>query len=431
VRSEEQDVLLRLAARGRGPRRLGFSHAPMLRALRRAGTRRIYAHSADFEEIGRAIETDEGIVLEEVDGNTADQPIVRKVLDRYLDFANVRLWAEPLTASSLWTGEDRLRWAYVLLLGQIAHDMAVRFGVGHDWDTNLQVPMGVCADPDRAVETARVIAKTAPGAVVQIPFTPQRHEVLLVARRLEREAIPVNLTSTFSARQAATAALLPEVTRTSLFAGRLDRGLPARGLGPHVALEAQRSVCRARRAVGAKTLLVVAGVRDWRTLVDAAGCDAWTVSPTVLGEFLAQDEADPGDVESRLDVPTLEEIDVGAGARDALGDDGLADLWRVPRAYLAFLRDYRDSGRFEEARDGEDVHRAFDEAGFGDLFHDPSEKERRTLREGALPDLAGPLTGRIALDTLFALHAHADHERHQETIDRRIRESLDEARSES
>ena len=115
-----------------------------------------------------------------------------------------------------------------------------------------------------------------PSGVVKVPFTPHAPHCFLIARDLEREGIPVNFTSTFSARQAVAAGLLSNVTLTNIFMGRLNQGMKAALLGEHVDLAAQRALLRLRREAGIKTLLIVASVRDWQTFTRVAGCDVFT-----------------------------------------------------------------------------------------------------------------------------------------------------------
>ncbi|MDR4494132.1 MAG: hypothetical protein MRJ99_06785 [Nitrospirales bacterium] len=116
-----------------------------------------------------------------------------------------------------------------------------------------------------------------PSALVKVPFAPHAPMCFLIARDLENEGIPVNFTSTFSTRQVIAAALLANVTRTNVFMGRLDQGLKAELLGAHVVLEAQRILIRLRQNPGVKTQLIVASLRDWRSLLHTSGCDAYTV----------------------------------------------------------------------------------------------------------------------------------------------------------
>ncbi|PWU25581.1 MAG: hypothetical protein C5B48_00585 [Candidatus Rokuibacteriota bacterium] len=58
--------------------------SPLLHALQASGTRHIYGDTTDVDELWRVAATTAGAVLAEIDGNTVNQPLVRRVLDRYL-----------------------------------------------------------------------------------------------------------------------------------------------------------------------------------------------------------------------------------------------------------------------------------------------------------------------------------------------------------
>lgn len=73
--------------------------------------------------------------------------------------------------------------------------------------------------------------------------------------------IPVNFSTTFSARQVVAAALLANVVRTNIFMGRLNQGLESELLGEQVDLMSQRVLTWLRNEAGTKTLLIVASVR--------------------------------------------------------------------------------------------------------------------------------------------------------------------------
>ncbi len=105
--------------------------------------------------------------------------------------------------------------------------------------------------------------------------------------------IPVNFTTTFSARQVVAAALLANVARTNIFMGRLNLGLESELLGEQVDLMSQRVLTWLRNEAGTKTLLVVARVRVWQTLAYGAGCDIFTAPCDVLKRFLTQTEIGP------------------------------------------------------------------------------------------------------------------------------------------
>jgi hypothetical protein len=71
------------------------SSAP-LAALRRTGTAHVYADTADRDELRRLLAVTGGEMLAEVDGNTVNQPLARKVLDRYLAGDRLKTCAQEL-----------------------------------------------------------------------------------------------------------------------------------------------------------------------------------------------------------------------------------------------------------------------------------------------------------------------------------------------
>lgn len=245
-----------------------------------------------------------------------------------------------------------------------------------------------------------------------------------MARDLEREGIPVNFTTTFSARQAVVAAALADVARTNIFMGRLNDGLKAARLGEHVDLEAQRALCRLRETAGVKTELIVASLRDWHTLDAVAGCDVFTVPCDVLSAFLGQTEVPPERVIGRLNESYESALGVPDSVRAQVSPAAIARLYRVEPDLVRFLLDLRRREDFATTTDGEWLQRRFEEAGFGDVFYAPSAAEWQQARESKLPKLDSVLTRRLPLDTHFTLLGHADFEKNQEAIDAKLAERL-------
>jgi len=405
------------------PATLDLEASPLLSALRRAGTTHVYADTADVEELGATVRTGLRSVLAEVDGNTVNQPLVAKALDRYLRMPELRAAAEALHLHDE-PPENVLPLLYAVVCGRIGSDVVRAFGAGRAWEVSLQLHMGLVERPADARRTGELIRRMVPSALVKVPFAPDAPHNLLVARDLERKGIPVNLTSTFSARQVAIGAMLADVTRTNVFMSRLDAGLKAEHLGEQVDLAAQRTLTRLREEEGVKTLLIVASMHDWRTFVSTAGCDAYTAPCPVIREFLAQDEFRPDDLRSRLGETYEDVLSVGQEVLDDLGADRVAALHRVDEGLLAFLRDLRRDPEFRRLDDGDRLFQIFDDAGFGDVFHSPTAEEVAELRSSKLPDLAGRLVDRIPLDTHYSLLANADFTKHQESIDARLVRAL-------
>lgn len=399
--------------------------SPLLAALRDAGTAHIYADTADRDELAALLAAGPGAILREIDGNTANQPLVRKVVERYLDAGDPAAWAQELRRRhSDLSGPGLVRLLYGVILGRIGNDFAGAFAAGRQWEVSLQLHMALAHDAEAARRTGRAIRRMVPTALVKVPLAPYAPHCFLVARDLEREGIPVNFTSTFSARQVVAAALLADATRTNVFMGRLNQGLEAALLGEHVDLEAQRALLRLRRGAGVKTRLIVASVREWRTFVSVAGCDVFTAPCAVIRDFLGQREVGPEAIESRLETSYEDRLGVSERVRQRLGPERIARLYRVEPELVEFLVELRASAEWATMRDGDRLFRRFDEAGFGDLFYAPTEAEWNEIRRSKLPDLAAPLTVRLPLDTLFSLLADGDFENEQAGIDREITQRL-------
>lgn len=400
------------------PEPVALVSSPLLAALQNAGTVHVYGDTADGDELGPVLSAPGGALVSEVDGNTVNQPLVRRVLDRYLAGHRLRQCAAELTRRQAVSPSDLTPYLYTVLSSWIGHDVLTRFADGRRWDVSLQLHMrAVETSPALAIRLGRYLTQMVPWSLVKVPFKPQAPHCFLIARDLEREGIPVNFTTTFSARQTVAAALLADASRTNVFLGRLNQGLHAELLGEHVVLEAQRALRRLRADGRTKTLLIAASMRDWHTFLRVAGCDAFTAPPGVLADFLHQADVPAIQVASRLETSYAEDLGVAATVQRSVGHERLRRLWQVEPEFIEFLLEYRGSAEYRDLRDGEGLARRFDAAGFGDFFYVPDRVEREELRRSKLPDLDAPLTGRLALDTLYSLLADADFEKEQAAID--------------
>ena len=391
--------------------------SPLLAAVCTAGTRHIYADTADVEELHALIATGGGIVRE-VDGSTANQPLVRKVIARYLDGGDPASWARHLRDLQPGLSAEQRRAAlYAIVCGRLGNDAARAFGAGRPWEVSLQLHMRLASDAAAAAQVGRWLRRMVPSGVVKVPFTPHQPHCFLVARDLEREGIPVNFTSTFSARQAVAAGLLSNVTLTNIFMGRINQGMQAKLLGEHVDLETQRALSRLRREAGIKTLLIVASVREWQTFVHVAGCDAFTAPCDAIRGFMMQTEVPAAEVRSQLETSYEDRLGIADSVRAAMSQDRIARLYRVEPDLIRFMTEFRRSADYDRMRDGDALAKRFDQAGFGDLFYAPTAAEWTELRKNKLPDFGSPLTARLPLDTLYTLLADADFDKFQEEMD--------------
>lgn len=422
------DAVVACGRPGGFPERVTLASHPMLAALRRAGSRHVYGDTASTRELGELLAHGPGGLVQEIDGNTANQPLVAKVLDEALAAGDLRAWADALRRQRPeLSDETLLPYLYAIVCGRLGTDFLRAFASHRVWEVSLQIHMGLVHDPQTAHRIGHHLRDIVSSAFVKVPFAPHAPETFLVARDLEADGVPVNFTSTFSARQAVAAALLADVARTNVFMGRLNQGLGAELLGEHVCLEAQRGIRRAREEQGAKTQLIVASMREWRSFVETAGCDTYTAPCAAIRDFLTQDEVPPEAIESRVEHSYEDRMRVGDEARKALGDERVARLWRVEPELLEFLHAYRTSEDWKRCRDGAELVRRFEEAGFGDVFHAPSDPEWKEIRATKVPDLGAEVTGRVALDTLYSLMADADFEKYQDEMDERLRAGLRKA----
>jgi transaldolase len=188
-------------------------------------------------------------------------------------------------------------------------------------------------------------------------------------------------------------------------------------LGEHVDLEAQRALRRLRREAGVKTQLIVASVREWQTLLRVAGCDVFTAPCSVLAEFLSQTDMPAEALTSQLETSYEDHLGIAEDAIDAVGLRQIARLWRVEPDFVEFLDDYRASAEYRELKNGDGLRRRFESAGFGDFFYSPDAREWQTIKKSKLPDVAGPLARRLAVDTHMSLLADGDFVNQQEAID--------------
>jgi transaldolase len=402
-----------------------FESSALLGALGKAGTTHLYADTADVTELGNLITTSSGAILGEIDGNTANQPLVHKVIARYLAEGDPAGWAQELRAlRPALRPRELMPLVYAIICGRIGSDVVQAFAAGRSWEVSLQLHMELGADAEAAKRIGRYLRRMVPSAIVKVPFTPHAPQCFLVARDLEREGIPVNFTSTFSARQAVAAALLANVERTNIFLGRLNQGLKADLLGEQACLAGQRALREVRRATGVKTQLIVASVREWQTFPRLAGCDVFTAPCDAIRGFLTQTEVPAVEIRTQLETSYEDQLGVADDVIGVLGAKRLARLYTVEPELVQFMTELRRSVEYDGLRDGDALYKRFDQAGFADLFYAPSGSEWQELRRSKLPDLGSPLTERLPLDTLYTLLADADFDKYQEQMDAQIAERV-------
>jgi transaldolase len=358
-----------------------------LSALKSAGSSHIYADTADHAEIEDLAGHAGNTVFGEIDGNTVNQPLVHKVIARYLASNDAKHWIELLDpVRERPEKEDLTVVLYTVICGRIGNDVVHRVSSGRAWEISLQLHMRLTGDVEKARQAARSLRRMVPGTIVKVPFAPHEPNCFLLARILEQEGIPVNFTSTFSACQALAAAMLANTGRTNIFLGRLNEGLHAKLLGEHVVLETQRALRQQRRKIGTKTLLIAASLREWQTFQWLAGCDIFTALCSTISGFLSQKEIGPEQIRSRLDWSYEKDLSVSEDIPMEI-TKRIPRLYRIEPEFIQLLLRLGGQGRMQQLPTGDELQGEFEHAGFSDFFYSPSQLEWNELHKGKLPNI--------------------------------------------
>ena len=400
---------------------------PLTKALKEAGTQHIYTDTADRAELDDLLtveETETSLkVIEEIDGNTTNQVLVARVLDRYLgegEDADIVDWVKVMqSAAPDLSLSEAIALIYTVINGQLGRNLKTYYGTGKDWEISLELHTNLAPNIEDSKRIGRHLVRMLPGSFVKVACTPHHPHAFLIARDLEREGIPVNFTTTFSARQVAAAAILSNVTRTNIFMGRLNQGLESELLGEQVDLVAQRTLNQLRDELNVKTQLIVASIRSWKTMVYAAGCDVFTVPYPALKDFLNQTEVSADEIRNRVNDDYSGNLGTSQNVLDKIGKTRLESLYTVEPEFIEFLKEVRNGSDFDDL-DGEGLYQKFAGAGYDDMFYSPTEDDWHELKKNKLPDLDSPLTAKLALDTLYSLLAFADFTKFQDEMDERI-----------
>lgn len=400
---------------------------PLTKALKEAGTQHIYTDTADRAELDDLLtveETETSLkVIEEIDGNTTNQVLVARVLDRYLgegEDADIVDWVKVMqSAAPDLSLSEAIALIYTVINGQLGRNLKTYYGTGKDWEISLELHTNLASNIEDSKRIGRHLVRMLPGSFVKVACTPHHPHAFLIARDLEREGIPVNFTTTFSARQVAAAAILSNVTRTNIFMGRLNQGLESELLGEQVDLVAQRTLNQLRDELNVKTQLIVASIRSWKTMVYAAGCDVFTVPYPALKDFLNQTEVSADEIRNRVNDDYSGNLGTSQNVLDKIGKTRLERLYTVEPEFIEFLKEVRNGSDFDDL-DGEGLYQKFAGAGYDDMFYSPTEDDWQELKKNKLPDLDSPLTAKLALDTLYSLLAFADFTKFQDEMDERI-----------
>ena len=137
---------------------------------------------------------------------------------------------------------------------------------------------------------------------------------------------------------------------------------------------------------------------------------------------MTQKEVPAAEVRSQLETSYEDRLGIADDAVRALGKERIARLYTVEPELIQFMNELRASKEYQDLRDGDQLVKRFDAAGFGDLFYAPTAAEWTELRKNKLPDFNSALTKRLPIDTLYTLLADADFDKFQEEMDGFIEE---------
>src|SRR5690606_18456531 len=164
---EVSDEQLERALASRAPARVEPAGArlvstPLLAALRAAGTRHVFGDTADLEELRPLVAVGGGGLRCEIDGHTANQPLVRRVVERYLASGDVSEWALLARAHGAESEGRRLEPVlYAIVCARIGNDMARAFALDRPWYGSLQLHMALGHRPEAARRVARLLHRMA------------------------------------------------------------------------------------------------------------------------------------------------------------------------------------------------------------------------------------------------------------------------------
>ena len=431
-KSDENIVVLMNAkqSKNRSAKKIEFVSHPLLKALKDAGTKHIYTDTADQTEMLDLLlseETDDTIRLfGEIDGNTTNQPLIDRVLNRYIDAESedgLVSWVKSIQRDQPdLTVEDATILVYSIINGRLGLEVTDYYRANRIWEISLELHTSLAAQFEKSKLIGGYLNRAVANSFVKVAFTPNYPHALLIARDLERQNIPVNFTATFSARQIVAAVLLANPSRTNIFLGRLSQGLGSELLGEQVVVETNRHVENFREKYGAKTLNMLASIRRPETMSLTAGCDVYTIPYPVLKEFMNSDIA-PESITNQTQVNYEDQLNIDETVLSKIGVEKIKQLYTVEPEFIEFLLALRNSQEFNQI-DGDGLYKRFDEAGFGDFFYSPNETEWQEIRKGKLPDLDSEITKKLPLDTLYSLLCIGDFMNFQDAMDKRIQEPI-------
>ena len=192
------------------PKPVTLTSSALLAALRRPARHIFTPTSPTARSCGRCSPSRGATFSRRSMGTPSTSHLRARVLERYLAGNRRAACAQAFRRRPRGTPSGALAllpYLYTMVSGWIGNDIASSFAGGRAWEVGLQLHMGALSDLATAKALGRALRAIIPSCFVKVPFRPHEPQSLLIARDLEAEGIPVNFTSTFSARQVVAAAL--------------------------------------------------------------------------------------------------------------------------------------------------------------------------------------------------------------------------------
>jgi transaldolase len=296
-----------------------------------------------------------------------------------------------------------------------------------DSTVSLEEHTELADDVDSAVEYAKRIYEICPERfLVKIPFTPAG---LLATRKLSAEAVPVNLTLCFSARQNYLTARIAKPAYVNVFLGRLNSFAVDNKLGDgsyvgeKATLASQKAVRELRVNRHLLTYQIGASFRNGRQVFDLAGLDVMTIPPKVAGEFLDL-KIEP----EKIVDNTSQNYTVGIDRKVNSEAIRLDTLWNIDKELVSCIDDLENENLDSFTPD--DLIDFFREHNCADVLVKWDDSQNATSYwEGKIPNLANwkdVLESReIGLDSLMNLAGLNSFRNDQNATDDHIKKFLD------
>lgn len=281
-------------------------------------------------------------------------------------------------------------------------------------------------DVELAVDYARRYHAVCPERfIIKIPFTPAG---LLATRRLATEAVPVNHTLGFSARQNYVIARIAQPAYVNVFLGRLNSFVAKNKLGDgscvgeKATLASQAAVKKLRNEELSPSRLIGASFREGAQVRDLAGIDVMTMPPKVAAEFMAL-QLEPG----QIDDKTGQDYTIGVNPDVDQERIRLDTLWDVDDKVVACV-DALENENIESFTP-DDLLAFFKEHRCGDVLVKWTDSQIQTsAAEGKIPNLDNwrdALADKsVGLDALMNLAGLNSFKADQKAMDDRVRNVL-------